>query len=126
MVNVRPTLEKWSNDHCIELNEGQSTEFTCIYHASTNPNITITTWRFNEELLEQNLSHHTVVTKYGIDPIHRKSVLSRLVLSNVIPNNNGTYTCQCVYNSTVIASHKDNVVSRAASFCLEVNPGQTL
>ena len=126
-VNPYPTLYKTypnASSHCIELNEGQSTEFTCIYHASADPNVTITTWKFNEELLEQNnSSHYTVVTKYGIDPLHRNSVLSRLILSNLKPDNAGIYTCQCVYSSNVYVNGKDNIGSEAASFCVKVDPG---
>ena len=127
MVNARPTLDKWSKNQCVELSKGHSTEFFCIYNASTDPNITITTWRFNEELLEQNSSHYTMITRYGgSDPLHRNQVFSTLIISNVIPALNGTYTCQCEYNSTALINQKDNVVSRAASFCLKVIPGQAL
>ena len=128
MVNVRPTLDQSlssPNNRCVELIEGQSTEFTCIYNASTNPNIAITTWRFNGELLEQNSSHYTMITKPGYDPINLNRVLSRLILSNLVSDNSGTYSCQCAYNSTAIAGH-NHVVSKANNYCLKVNPGQVL
>ena len=126
MVNVRPTLDQSLsslNKRCVERNEGQSAELTCIYNASTNLNITITTWRFNGELLKENLSHYTIITKPGGDPRNLNRVLSRLILSNLTSDNGGTYTCQCVYNSTAIAGHKDNMFSKANSYCLKVNPG---
>ena len=48
---MEPVIDTWDpklNEKCIELDEGQSTIFTCIYNASTNPNVTIPTWKFNE------------------------------------------------------------------------------
>ena len=121
-----PTLDKHipsANNKCVELTEGQSTEFTCIYNASTDPNITITTWEFNEVLLEHNSSHYTMTTQYGNDPANINRVLSRIVLSNVKHDNAGTYICQCAYNPKVIVDDKD-VVSEAASVCLKVKSGQ--
>ena len=104
---------------CVELTEGQSTEFTCIYNASTDPNVTIATWEFNEELLEHDSSHYTMTTQYGSDPVNVNHVLSRITLTNVKHDNAGTYTCQCVYNPKVIVDDQA-VVSEAASFCLKV------
>ena len=124
VVNVYPALDKWipgPNNQCIELTEGQSTEFTCIYTASTNPYVTNTTWKFNGELLKHNSSHYTMITQYGNGPINLNRVLSRITLSNVVPDNAGTYACQCGYNSSVI-NEKENVVSEAANFCLRVKP----
>ena len=120
VVNVHPTLDKTfpiANDQCIELSEGQSTEFTCIYNASTNPSVTITTWRFNGKLLEHNSSHYTIITQYN----NSNRVLSRLTLLSVSHDNTGTYTCQCAFNSSVVDKE---VVSEAANFCLNVKSGQ--
>ena len=110
------------SNHCVELSEGQSTEFTCVYNASTNQSVTITTWKFNEELLKHNSSHCTMITQYGNDPVNFNRVLSRITLLNVKPNNTGTYTCQCVYNSKVIVNDEEGIVSEAANFCLKVKP----
>ena len=123
VVYVYPTLVEQLpsnlNSKCIEVNEGQSTEFGCKYLASTNPNITITTWKFNEVPLQNNSSHYTMLTDYGTDPINANSVLSRLLLSNVVAENAGTYTCQCGYNSHVI--YNKGIVSDTGKFCLKVN-----
>ena len=123
VVNIRPTLDKTlpvAYNQCVELNEGQSTEFTCIYNASTNPDVTITTWKFNNRLLKHNSSHYTMTTEYDSDHSNLNRVLSRLRLLNVIPDNTGTFTCQCAFISNVI---DEEVVSEAASFCLKVKPG---
>ena len=45
-----------------------------------------------------------MVTEYGTDPINPNHVLSRLILSNVVSDNGGIYTCQYVYNSNIIYS----------------------
>ena len=107
-----------ANNTCIELYEGHSTEFGCKYTASTDPNVTITTWKFNEVPLQHNSSHYTIITDYGTDPINANSVLSRLKLSNAVAENAGTYTCQCGYNSDV---YNKGIVSNTAYFCLKVN-----
>ena len=122
VANVYPTLDTNPNNQCVEVKEGQSIQFTCIYNASTDRNVTITTWKFNEELLEHDSSHYTIITHYGSDPVNFNRVLSRITLSNVIPDNAGTYTCQCAYNPKIF-NDKD-VVSEAANFCLKVKPGQ--
>ena len=72
---------------CVELYEGQSTKFTCIYIASTNSSVTITTWTYNDETLQHNISHYTMLTEYGTDPINVNHVSSRLVFSNVTADN---------------------------------------
>ena len=121
VLNVQPTLHKWVPDpssKCVELHEGQSTEFICIYTASTNPNITVTTWKYNGEPLQHNSSHYTMITIYGTDPINANHVSSRLVFSNVTTDNNGTYTCQCGYK---IINHNQDIVFNTTIFCLKVN-----
>ena len=117
-----PTLDTNPNNQCVEVKEGRSIQFTCIYNASTNSNITITTWKFNEELLEHDSSHYTMITQYGSDPVNFNRVLSRITLSNVIHDNAGTYTCQCAYNPKFV--NDKGIVSDAANFCLKVKPGQ--
>ena len=121
VVNVRPTLDKWLPNSSVEIDEGYSTEFNCTYNASTNPNVTITIWKFEEDFLQHNSSHFTIINKYGYDPINPNHVLSRLILSNVVPDNAGTYTCQCVYNRDIIYS-KETFSSGAKNFYLKVNP----
>ena len=124
VLNVQPTLHKWLTDpssKCVELHEAQSTEFTCIYIASTNPNVTITTWKYNDKPLRRNSSHYTMITIYGTDPINAHHVSSRLIFSNVTVDNTGTYTCQCGYNQNVIINHDQDIVSNTTSFCLKVN-----
>ena len=128
VVNVYPTLDKWlptPNNKCIELDEGHSTELTCTYTASTDPNITIPTWKFNEELIRHDSNHYTITTYYGNDPININHVFSKLTLSKATHDNTGTYTCQCAYNRMSIDSdnpHK-NIVSNPVSFCIKVKPG---
>ena len=102
----------------MEIDEGQSTRLTCIYNASTSPNVTITTWKF-EDFLQHNSSHYTLITKY--DPFNPNHVLSTLILSNVVSDNAGTYTCQCVYNSDIIYS-KEIFYSGTKSFNVTVKP----
>ena len=96
---------------------GQSTEFACRYVASTNPNITITVWKFNAELLQHNSSRHTIITDYG--KIH---VWSRLILSSITTNDTGIYTCQCSYNLNI---YNKGITSNTTSFCLKVNATST-
>ena len=60
-----------------------------------------------------------MITDYGTDPINANSVLSRLILSNVVAENAGTYTCQCGYHSHVI--YNKGIVSDTGNFCLKVN-----
>ena len=105
----------------MEVDEGQSVEFTCVYNASTNPNVTITTWKFDADFLKHNSSHYTLTTRYGNDPINVNHVLSKLLLSDVIPDNAGTYVCQCSY-SQIIYNKNNHVTSGANSFCLNVKP----
>ena len=86
---------------------------------STNSSVTITTWTCNGETLQHNTSHYTMLTEYGTDPINTNHVSSRLVFSNVIANNTGTYTCQCGYNRNIISNNQDiAIVSNTISFCL--------
>ena len=117
-----PTLYKWLpyNDS-VEVDEGHATEFKCIYDASTNPNITMATWNFEEDYLEHNSSHYTMITEYGTDPANADRILSRLILSNVALDNAGTYTCQCIYNRDIIYS-KETFCSGAESFRVKVRP----
>ena len=117
-----PTLDKWVPSSSVEVLEGHSTEFTCIYNASTNPNITITTWKFEEEYLQHNSAHYTMTTKYGTDPANANHVLSKIQLSNVALDNAGTYSCQCVYNRSTIYS-KHTFDSETKSFHLKVKSG---
>ena len=116
-----PTLDKWEPNYTnnIEIYEGESTEFTCIYNASTNPNITITSWKFKEYYLHHNSSHYTMTTTHG----NANYVISRLNLSDVSPEHAGTYSCQCVYNRDKIYG-KGEFHSRAKSFHLKVKSGQ--
>ena len=125
VVNVYPTIDKWlpSSSKSVEIYEGDSTEFTCIYNASTDPNITIITWKFEENYLQHNSSHYTMITDYGTDPANANQVLSKLQLSNVVPDNTGTYSCQCLYNGSMIYGNR-KFYSRAENFHLEVIPGQ--
>ena len=90
VVNPWPTLVSQLPSQYVELNEGEAINLTCIYHASTNPNVTITTWKFNEEILDHNSSHYTVITNYGgsDDPLYHNRVSSRLIISDVIVYNN--------------------------------------
>ena len=64
-----------------------------------------------------------MTTQYGSDPVNVNHVMSRITFSNVKPDNEGTYTCQCSYNSEIIVNDKD-VVSEAADFSLKVKSGQ--
>ena len=84
VVYVYPTLVEQlpsnAKNKCIEHYEGKSTEFGCKYRASTDPNVTITTWKFKEIPLHHNSSHHTIITDYGTDPININSVLSGLII----------------------------------------------
>ena len=123
VVNVFPTLDKWlpSPNNSVEIDEGQSTEFMCVYNASTDPIITMTTWKFEEDYLEHNTSHHIMTTEYGTDPANANRVLSKFILSNVGLGNAGTYTCRCVYNRNIIYS-KEPVYSGAESFHVKVKP----
>ena len=61
-----------------------------------------------------NSSHYTITTRYIPDA---NKVQSTLRLSNVIPDNDGIYVCQCVYNSSII----EGIVTKTANFCLKVN-----
>ena len=124
VVNMLPALDKWlpyPNNNSIEVDEGHSIEFTCIYNASTNPNVTMATWNFEEDYLKHNSSHHTMTTEYGTDPANAKRILSRLILLNVVPDDTGTYTCQCVYNSDIIYN-KEMFCSATESFHVKVKP----
>ena len=124
VVNMLPTLDKWlpyPNNDSIEVDEGHSIEFTCIYNASTNRNVTMATWNFKEDYLKHNSSRHTMTTEYGTDPANAKRILSRLILSNVVPDDAGTYTCQCVYNSDIIYN-KETFCSGTESFHVKVKP----
>ena len=121
VVNVLPTLDKWFPNSSVEIDEGQSTKFICTYNASTNPNVTITTWKFEEDFLQHNSSHYIIITEYGYDPINPNHVLSRLILSNVVSDNAGIYTCQCVYNRDIIYS-KGIFYSGTESFNVKVKP----
>ena len=123
VVNVRPTLDKWMPSSSIEVDEGHSTEFICIYNASTNPNITITTWKFEEEFLQHNSDHYTMTTESGTDPINANQILSKLQISNVASDDAGTYICQCVYNKSTIYG-EETFYSGAGSFHLKVKSGQ--
>ena len=122
VLYVHPVLHKWHppSSKCVELYEGQSTDFTCIYTASPNSSVTITTWTYNDETLPHNTSHYTMLTEYGTDPINANHVSSSLVFSNVIANNTGTYSCQCGYNQNIISNNQE-IVSNTTSFCLKVN-----
>ena len=117
---MRPTLDMPSYSSVIE---GHSTEFTCIYNASTNLNLTITTWKFEEDYLQYNSTHYTMTTEFGTDPANVNRILSKLILSNVVADNAGTYTCQCVYNREMMYS-KGTVYSETKIFYLEVKSGQ--
>ena len=123
VVNVRPTLDKWAPNSTVEVDKGHSTEFTCIYNASTNPNITMATWKFEEDFLQHNSDHYTMVTINGTDPINANRILSKLKISNVASDNAGTYTCRCVYNTSTIYGEK-TFYSETGSFRLKVKSGQ--
>ena len=120
-----PILDKWrpNPSNSVEIDEGHSTELICIYNASTNSNVTNTTWKFEEDFLQHSSSHYIMSTEYGYDPINPNHVLSRLMLSNVVLDNAGTYTCQCLYNSDKLYT-KGTFYSRAETFHLKVIPGQ--
>jgi len=122
VVYIYPTIDRWypNNDKGIEHDEGQSTEFTCVYNASTDPSVTITSWIFNENRLTHNTSHYSITTQYGADPANINHVKSTLKLSKVVPDDSGTYVCQLAYNSQIIYDKKE--VSSSTSFCLRVNP----
>ena len=122
VINPYPTLDRTSSNRSVELTEGQFFELKCIYNASINPSVTIPTWKFNDELLEQNSSHYTMITDFGSDPTNPNRVVSKLILSKVIPDNTGTYTCQCAYNSEVV--NHEGVTSQASSFYIKVKSGQ--
>ena len=122
VVNVHPTLDKWVPNSTVEVDEGHSTEFTCIYNASTNPNIRIASWKL-EDFLQHNSDHYTMITMNGTDPINANRILSKLKISNVASDNAGTYTCQCVYNASTIYDEK-TFYSETASFHLKVKSGQ--
>ena len=124
VVNMLPTLDKWlpyPNDDSVEVDEGQSIEFACIYDASTNPNITMATWKFNKDTLQNKSNRYTMITEYGTDPVNTNHVSSRLILSTVVPDNAGNYTCQCIYNRDIIYSEGE-VRLRAETFHLKVKP----
>ena len=113
-----PVIDTWDPiDKYIELDEGQSTTFTCIYTASTNSSVTITTWKFYEMSLQINSSHYTDITKYD-----SSLVISILKLSNVTTNDTGNYTCQCGYNPSVINVNSDvnKINSNTVTFSLKV------
>ena len=124
VVYTYPTLDEWlptnPSNKCIEVCVGQSTKFACRYVASTDPNITITAWKFNAELLQHNSSRRTIITDYGT--ITADHVLSRLILSSVTTNDTGIYTCQCSYH---LNNYKKGIVSNTTSFCLKVNATST-
>ena len=114
-----PVIDTWDPiDKYIELDEGQSTTFTCIYTASTNSSVTITTWKFYENFLS-NSSHYTITTRYD-DPLNINHVKSILRLSDVVNGNTGSYTCQCGYNPSVI-NVNSNINSNTVTFSLKVD-----
>ena len=118
-----PTLDKWlpSPNTSVEIDEGYFTEFTCIYNASTNPNITIAIWKFNGRILDDNSSHYEMITKYGTDPANTYHILSVLNLLSIATENAGNYTCQCIYNTSTLYS-KEQFYSEAKSFHLKIKP----
>ena len=119
-----PTLDKWlpyPNNESIEVDEGQSIELRCMYSASTNPNVTMATWKYNEDFLQHNSAHYTMITEYGTDPANANGIMSRLILLNVAPDDAGTYTCQCVYNSDIIYN-KEMFCSGTERFHVKVKP----
>ena len=83
---------------------GHSTRFSCTYNASSVPNLTITRWSVNGVVIPHNTSQFTLITEYGIYELDE--VKSTLIISNVNYGNDGTYTCWCEYNSSLIFNNK--------------------
>jgi len=115
-----PTIIGIPGKECRDLTAGHSTQFTCVYNASSNPNVTITFWRLNDKLLIQNTSHYTLITEYGIDDLDK--VRSTLIISNAVSGIDGTYTCWCEYNQSMMYGNK-LYRSSSASVCLRVGAG---
>jgi len=80
-------------------------------------------WRLNDKLLTQNTSHYTLITEYGIDDLDQ--VRSTLIISNAVSDINGTYTCWCEYNQSMIYNN-EVFRSSSASVCLRVGAGRHL
>lgn len=62
-----------------------------------------------------------MITEYGTNPANAFHVLSLLRLINIVPENAGTYTCQCTYNTSTLYNKKQ-FYSEAKSFHLKVKP----
>jgi len=115
-----PTIIRIPGKECRDLTTGHSTQFTCVYNASSNPNVTITLWRLNDKLLTHNTSHYTLITEYGVDDLDK--VRSTLIISNAGSAISGTYTCWCEYNQSMIYEN-ELFRSSSASVCLRVGAG---
>jgi len=118
-----PIVVSFSGEECHNLTtEDSSTQFSCTYNASTDPNITITKWSVNDKAIPHNTSHYTLITEYGIDDLDL--VKSMLIISNVVDDISGTYkfTCWCEYNKRVIYAGKV-VRSISKKMCLTVHKG---
>ena len=65
-----------------------------------------------------------MTTKYGTNPANANCVVaSKLILLNVTSADDGTYTCQCVYNRDIIYNEGE-FYSRAKAFHLKGITGQ--
>ena len=115
-----PTIIGVPGKECRDLTTGHSATFTCTYNASSDPTITITMWSVNGVLLTHNTSHYTMITEYDVDQLDQ--VKSMLIISNVNHGINGTYTCWCEYNKSLIYGN-EVFRSNPASVCLRVATG---
>ena len=106
---------------CRDVAMGNSVQFSCTYNASSDPNITITRWSFDNKLLSKNTSHYKLITEYGFDQLDQ--VRSTLIISNAINDIGGTYTCWCEYNQSLIYENK-LFRSSYASVCLRIGAGE--
>ena len=108
MLNTPKIIDNSNNEICTTVNN--SVSLYCLFDTDTMKGATIVVW----------LKDHSELTGYDNDTRHVQGeddkLISVLKIKRVSNEDQGTYTCYCYYNRSVVTSEKPIRSNQAAMY----------
>ena len=113
VISAPKIMKSSRGDICTTINSSESLH--CLFNATTMEGVTIVVW--SKDKSEISGYDNKTVPVSG----ENNEVLSKLNIKNISHKDEGTYTCYCKYNSSIVTSDKlissDNAVMFVNTDC---------